>query len=210
LTTLLAPLAGMLLPLPMTLSEGQMAESREDLNRLFQHFRAQGYEGIIAKDLQKPYHLAARDTSWVKRKPEITLDLVILGGVLAVTSKENAGLFGSYVVGAKTPAGGFEIVGDVAGVDRVRDQFIQSEVMRRGLLTGRRFERASASGVRPGLEFLPAIVVTVRFEGVIRAERDARLTLRDPKLVLIRSDKSPWEVDDLAMLERLHIDQRIG
>ncbi len=210
LTGLIAPLVHMPMPLAVTLSEGQMADSREDLNRLFNHFRAQGYEGIIAKDWGGAYHLATRDPSWAKRKPEITLDLVILGGVLAVTSKENAGLFGSYVVAAKNAKGGYDIVGDVAGLDRVRDQQIQSDVMRRGLMTGRRIERASASGVRPGIEFLPAIVVTVRFEGIIRHERDGVLSLRDPKIVFVRSDKAAWEVDDVAMLERLYIDQRIG
>ena len=133
---LLTPIIGMPLPIPISLSEGLMAQSKEELNRLFHHFRAQGYEGIIAKDLNGTYHLAGRDPSWVKRKPEITLDLVLMGGVFAVTSKENAGLFGSYVVGMRTAAGGFEIVGDVAGLDKVRDQNLQSEVMRAGPLDG--------------------------------------------------------------------------
>ena len=65
--------------LTLTLAEGQMVNQREDLNRLFHHFRAQGYEGIIAKDWNGPYHLATRDPAWVKRKPEITLDLVLHG-----------------------------------------------------------------------------------------------------------------------------------
>ena len=36
-----------------------MAQTKEDLNRLFQHFRAQGYEGIIAKRLA--WSLPSRD-----------------------------------------------------------------------------------------------------------------------------------------------------
>ncbi|MBI3408216.1 MAG: hypothetical protein HY040_07655 [Planctomycetes bacterium] len=210
LTALLAPVAGLPLPVPLLLSEGQMAETKEDLNRLFHHFRAQGYEGIIAKDLNGPYHLASRDPAWVKRKPEITLDLVLLGGVLAVTSKENVGLFGSYVIGARNDSGGFDIVGDVAGVDKARDLHIQSEVMRMGLLTGRRIERPSASGVRPGLEFRPAIVVTVKFEGIVQHDKDGRLSLRDPKVAVLRSDKSAYEADEVQALERLYLDQRIG
>jgi len=210
LLTLFGPLAGYPLPIPLLVSEGQLADSPEDMNRLFHHFRAQGYEGIIAKDLAGTYHLASRDPTWVKRKPEITLDLVLLGGVFAVTSKENAGLFGSYVLGARTAEGPFEIVGDVAGLDRIRDQQIQSEVMRLGLLTGRRIERPSASGVRPGLELRPAIVVTVKFEGVTRHERDGRFSLRDPKIALIRSDKAAHEVDDVLAIEQLYLDQRLS
>ncbi|MCI0376040.1 MAG: hypothetical protein L0215_00390 [Gemmataceae bacterium] len=210
LSALVAPLAAMPLPVPVVLTEGHMADNREDLNRLFQHFRAQGYEGIIAKDLNAPYALAARDPSWVKRKPEVTLDLVLLAGVYAVTSKETAGLFGSYVIGAKNDQGGFDDVGDVAGLDKARDLQIQSEVMRQGLLTGRRIERPSASGVRPGLEFRPALVATVKFEGIIQEHKDGKLRLRDPKIAVLRSDKSAFEADDTKMIERLYIDQRIG
>jgi DNA ligase-1 len=210
LSALVTPLASYLMPIPIILTEGFLAQSKEEVSRLFQHFRAQGYEGIIAKDLKGMYHLAARDPSWVKRKPEITLDLVLLGGVFAVTSKETAGLFGSYVIGARTPAGGFEIVGDVAGVDKARDQALQSEVMRLGLLTGRRIERPSSSGVRPGLEFRPHIVATVKFEGIVHEAKTGRLSLRDPKIALIRADKTAFEADEVSMLEKLYLDQRLS
>jgi len=210
LSTLLTPLAGMPLPLPLTLSEGQHVTQREELNRLFQHFRAQGYEGIIAKDWNGPYHLATRDPAWVKRKPEITLDLVLLAGVFAVTSKENAGMFGSYVIGARNETGTFDDVGDVAGVDRARDLQIQSEVMRLGLLTGQRVERPSSSGVRPGMAFRPAIVVTIKFEGIVRDQRTGKLSLRHPNIVYIRSDKSAFEADDVGAIEKLYLDQNFG
>lgn len=210
LQMLLAPLAGYPLSIPVTLAEGQMAESKEDVNRLYQHFRAQGYEGVIAKDLAAPYRLAARDPSWLKRKPAVTLDLVLLGAVLAVTTKEKAGMFGSYVIGARLADGSFEDVGDVAGVDQVRDAEIQQLIMSEGLLTGRRIERQSASGVRPGFELAPHIVVTVRFEGVIKDPSTGRLTLRDPKLVVIRADKAPHEADKTQAIEELYLKQKVG
>ena len=210
LASLVAPLSGATLPVPIVLSEGQLAENKEALNRLFHHFRAQGYEGIIAKDLKGTYCLADRDPTWVKRKPEITLDLVLIGGVLAVTSKENAGFFGSYVIAARNEQGGFDDVGDVAGVDRVRDQQIQAEIMRQGLLTGRRIERPSASGVRPGLELRPAIVATVKFEGVVQDNKTGRLSLRDPKIAVLRSDKSAYEADETGKLRELYLNQRLS
>ena len=209
LAALLAPLANWPLPVPIALTEGQMAQSKDDLNRLFHHFRAQGYEGIIAKEWNGQYHINTRDPAWSKRKPEITLDLALMGGVYAVTSKEKAGLFGSYVIGARDGSN-FVDVGDVAGVDAARDKQMQSEIMRLGLLTGRRIERPSASGVRPGLEFRPAIVVTVRFEGIVRDAVTKKFSLRDPKIVLIRSDKSAFECDEASMLEKLYLDQRLS
>ncbi|MCA9672892.1 MAG: hypothetical protein KC503_45185 [Myxococcales bacterium] len=210
LQMLLAPTAQMPLPVPISLSEGQLAKDKDDVNRLYQHFRHQGYEGIIAKDLDGPYLLSSRDPTWLKRKPMITLDLVVLAAVFAVTTKERAGLFGSYVIGARTKENTFEDVGDVAGVDRVRDAEIQTEIMREGLITGRRIERQSASGVRPGLELKPHLVITVRFEGITRDYQTQVLSLRDPKLVHIRSDKTPLEASTVDDIEEIFLRQRVG
>ena len=207
---LVAPLAGASVPIPVAMSEGQLAERREDVNRLFHHFRAQGYEGVIAKDLQGPYRLAERDPTWLKRKPEVTLDLVLLGAIFAVTTKENAGMFGSYVVGARRPDGSFENVGDVAGVDRARDAEIQRQILQEGLMTGRRIEHKSASGTASGVELLPSIVVTVKFEGIARDQTTGRLGLRSPKLAVIRADKPASEADTTQSLEALYLRQRVG
>ncbi len=210
LASLVTPLAAAPLPIPISLSEGQLANNKDDVNRLYHHFRAQGYEGIITKDLNGPYCLATRDPSWMKRKPQITLDLVLLGATYAVTTKQQAGLFGSYVIGAWRADGTFEDVGDVAGVDRERDAEIQREIMRDGLLTGRRIERPSASGTRPGVELRPSIVVTVKFEGIVRDDVTKRLSLRDPKIAMIRSDKSAHEADRLDALQEIYLRQRVG
>jgi DNA ligase-1 len=207
---LLAPIVGRPFPVPLSMSEGQLAASREDVNRLFFHFRAQGYEGIITKDQQGTYRLAERDPSWLKRKPEVTLDLVLLGAVFAVTEKQNVGVFGSYVIAARRPDGSFEDVGDVAGLDRVRDLEVQGEIMREGLATGRRIERTSASGVRSGIELRPSIVVTVKFEGIARDAGTGRLALRGPKLAQIRADKPASEADTVQGIEALYLRQRVG
>lgn len=213
LSTLISPMLQQPTPLPILFAEGQLANNKDDVNRFFHHFRAQGYEGIIAKDLLGTYHVATRDPSWIKRKPEITLDLVITGGTMAVTTKESAGMFGSYVISARSVAPGgapFEIVGDVAGLDVVRDRQIQNDVMQRGLLTGRKFERQSASGTRPGWEFSPQIVVTVKFEGIIRENVTGKLSLRDPKIAMIRADKTANEADTTHAIDELYLNQRLS
>ncbi len=194
----------------MQVAEGQLCGHKDDVNRLYGHFRSQGYEGLIAKAPAGRYLLSSRDPSWLKRKPEITLDLVLLGAVFAVTEKKTAGAFGSYVIGARTPDGGFEDVGDVAGVDVQRDAQIQAEIMREGLITGQRIERQSASGVRPGMDLRPHIVVTVRFEGIVKDSLTGDLKLRDPKLVHIRSDKPAGEADSVKGIEEIWIRQRMG
>ncbi|MCB1050334.1 MAG: hypothetical protein H6510_10450 [Acidobacteria bacterium] len=198
------------LPIPIALAQGQMAQNKEDVNRYYHHFRAQGYEGIVVKALDGVYLMDQRDPNWRKRKPEITLDLVLLGAVYAVTTQAQKGMFGSYIIGARDERGGFVDIGDVAGVDRHRDMDIQSLIMREGLATGRRLERASASGVRPGFELRPFIVVTVKFEGIVRDQTTQKLSLRDPKLVTIRSDKAASECDSVREMEEMMLRGRLG
>jgi len=210
LQSLVAPMQHYPLLVPLQLAEGQYAQGKDDVSRLYGHFRSQGYEGVITKDPQGPYRLAQRDPTWLKRKPAITLDLVLLAAVFAVTEKKTAGVFGSYVIGARSPDGGYVDVGDVAGVDVQRDRQLQAEIMREGLITGQRVERQSMSGVRPGMELRPHIVVTVRFEGIVKDSTTQDLRLRDPKLVHIRSDKSALEADSVKTIETLWMRQNMG
>ena len=71
-------------------------------------------------------------------------------------------------------------------------------------------ERASASGVRPGLELRPHLVVTVKFEGITRDNVTKRLSLRDPKIVHLRSDKGAYEADTSKMIEELSVRERLA
>ncbi len=209
LERLVRPITTLPLTVPMTVAEGQMASRVDDLNRLYQHFRSQGHEGLITKDPEGAYRLAGRDPEWRKRKPEVTLDLALLGAIFAVTQKERVGLFGSYVLGARTPEGAFVDVGDVAGLDRARDAQIQADIAREGLLTGRRIERQGVAGVATGLDLRPHIVVTVRFEGLVAPSEEGGLPhLRDPKIVAIRADKPVGECDTTRDLEDLMTRQR--
>ena len=74
---------------------------------------------------------------------------------------------------------------------------------------GKRIERKSPSGVRPGIELLPSIVITVKFEGIIRDSVTGDLSLRDPKIAMIRADKSAEESDLVSSLDDLYLKQRI-
>jgi DNA ligase 1 len=208
LSTLVTPVTQMPTPISVSISEGQLAGDKNDVNRLFQHCRAQGYEGVITKDQNAPYLLATRDPNWKKRKPEITLDLAVTGACFSVSQTQQ--VFGSFVIAARNKDGTFEVVGDVAGVDKARENEIQHEIMRDGLMTGERIERPSASGARPGIGLRPSIVVTVKFEGIARDQVTDALSLRDPKVAVIRSDKSATEADTVDAIQEIYLRQRVG
>lgn len=208
LEALVRPLVGWPLPIPMVLSDGQMAASREDMKRLYQFFRGQGYEGGVAKVPDSPYHLGRRDRAWLKMKPEITLDLALVGAFFSMGSGGARG-FGSYLLGARGDGGEMVEVGEVAGVDREGTLAIASAIAGHGLLTGRPIERPGATGSKIGAALVPAIVVSVRFEGVVR-DADGRLSLRDPKIVSLRPDKGPAECDAAQAIEEIQVRSRLG
>ena len=60
------------------------------------------------------------------------------------------------------------------------------------------------------MELRPGIVVTVRFEGIVKDAVEGELKLRDPKAVMIRSDKSAIEANSLRDIEELWLRQRVG
>jgi DNA ligase-1 len=185
-----------------------MAGSREDLKRLFQFYRGQGYEGGVAKVPSSPYHLGRRDRAWMKMKPEITLDLALIGAFYSLGSGGARG-FGSYLLGARGRADDVVEVGEVAGVDREATLAIAGAIASQGLLVGRSIERPGATGAKLGVALVPSIVVTVRFEGVVR-NADGTLALRDPKIVSLRPDKAAAECDPASRIEELHVRGRLG
>jgi DNA ligase-1 len=98
-------------------------------------------------------------------------------------------MFGSYVIAAKQTDGTFLDVGDVAGVDRAKDQQIQETIMKEGLITGNHVERTGVSGKRPGIELRPFLVAVIKFEGLLKEPVTGEIKLRGPKLVALRPDK---------------------
>ncbi len=64
-----------------------------------------GYEGVVAKSLSAPYEAGRRGASWLKIKPVLTLDLVVLA--VEWGSGRRHGKLSNIHLGARDPAGGF-------------------------------------------------------------------------------------------------------
>jgi DNA ligase-1 len=208
LEPLVRPLSLLPLPVPVVVSDGQVANSRPELNKLFQFFRGQGYEGGVAKELGSRYHLGRRDRAWTKMKPETTLDLVLVGAFQSLGSG-GARVFGSYLLGARGEKGEVVEVGEAAGVDREKTLAITDAIATQGLLTGEKLERPGASGLKVGFSLVPALVVTVRFEGVVR-DVGGLLSLRGPQIVTLRPDKSASECDPARTVEEMFVRGKLG
>jgi DNA ligase-1 len=177
--------------------------------RLYNLFRAQGYEGGIAKALDSPYELGRRSDRWTKLKPAITLDLAVTGALYTTSVEGPGAAFGTYLVSALADGPSLEEVGRVQGLGAEDSARVVQAILDDGLLTGRRLERETSSGRKAGVELRPGIVATVRFESVVRDEA-RRLTLRDPKILRVRvGEKDLSELDRTKTIEELFLKQRL-
>ncbi len=209
---LCTPLTVMALPLPVVVSSGSLVENSEQLNRAYQQFRRQGHEGLMLKDLNGPYLIDQRSPYWKKKKPELSLELVVTGAFwgesAGVTSAPR--IFDSYVVSCREPQGWHEL-GTVAGVDAQQTQSLVWEIQRNQLLTGRPIQYRGNDRVATGVALNPHLVVTVAFEGVVRDSVSGELSLRSPRIRAIRSGElSLQEVATLHDLETLALKDRLS
>ena len=208
LEPLVRPLTAWPLPLPVELSDGELVRDKPHMLRLYQLFRAQGYEGGIAKDPHGLYELGKRSEGWTKLKPAITLDLAVTGALYTTSADAPAASFGTYLISALGPGPSLREVGRVQGLGALDSARLVQAILDEGLFTGRTLERQTSSGLKAGVELRPGIVATVRFEGVVRDEND-QLSLRDPKIVRVRTDeKDLSEIDQVKSIEELYLKSR--
>jgi len=198
------------LPMPLELSDGELVSERTQLLRLYELWRAQGYEGGIAKFPHGVYELGLRSDSWTKKKPEITLDLAITGALYTTSQDGPGATFGTYLVSALAEGPSLVEVGRVQGLGALDSARLVQSILDDGLLTGRAIERDTSTGRKAGVELRAGAVATVRFEGIVRDEK-GQLNLRDPKIVRVRTgEKDLGELDRLKSIDALFLKQGLG
>ncbi len=205
---LITPLSGAALPIPITLSEGWQAEDYSEFNKWYRYFLNQGYEGVMAKDLTASYALGKRTNFWLKKKTALHLDLVISGAMWA-TGERGPQVFSGYVLSCRQEQGFLEIA-RAEGLALEKNAEIIQRMAYECLMTGESMEVRTARGVRSSARVIPVIVVTVRFEGIVRDSENV-LSLRDPKIIHVRprGDIAPEDTDTYESIERLYLKYRL-
>jgi len=137
---------------------------------------ADGFEGIIVKDASASYQAGKRSVSWAKHKPpRIELDLVIMGATYG--EGKRAGVFGSYLMGARSDKGWTEVCWVGTGLS-------DSDLVR---LTNDL--RKNVDSFKNGqYSFLPRIVLEISAD-IITRDSEGNLSLRFPRVNRIRTDK---------------------
>ena len=169
-----------------------LAPSAAEATAFLRRALEQGHEGIMAKAPDSPYEAGARGASWLKLKPAFTLDLLVLAAEWG--SGRRRGLLSNLHLGCRGPGGPVMLGKTFKGLtdDTLRwqtQQLLAREVRREGHVVVVR----------------PELVVEVAFNEVQESPRYPEgMALRFARVKRYRTDKSPDQADDLALVRQIH------
>ncbi|MEJ5888143.1 ATP-dependent DNA ligase [Pseudokineococcus marinus] len=161
---------------------------------------ARGHEGVVVKAADAPYAAGRRGAAWVKVKPRLTLDLVVLAAEHG--SGRRRGTLSNLWLGARDPHGRFGPPGGFVMLGKtfkgLTDAMLawQTEQLR----------SLAVEGDGWVVRVRPELVVEIALDGVQRSPRyPAGLALRFARVLAHRPDKPAAEADVVEAVERLHV-----
>jgi DNA ligase-1 len=161
---------------------------------------AAGHEGVMAKSLDALYEASARGRGWLKIKPAVTLDLVILA-VERGNGRRSRWLSNLHL-GARDPAtGGFVMLGKT--FKGMTDEMLawQTEELR----------KLAVSDDGYTVEVEPKLVVEIAFNDIQASPRyPGGLALRFARVKGYRPDKRAEEADTIDTVRALYQSRRSG
>ena len=172
------------------------ASSPQQLDQLFEAARARGNEGLMIKDLRSRYTPGRRGGAWLKLKRELaTLDVVVTA--VEYGHGKRAGVLSDYTFALRDDADPTRLLNIGKAYSGLTDVEIRD--MTEFFLNHTTLDE----GFRRQVE--PLVVIEVAFNNVMISERhNSGFALRFPRIVRLRPDKSPAEIDTLSTLRKIY------
>ncbi len=169
------------------------AESTEQLEGYFDAAMARGNEGLMIKDLTSAYMPGRRGRWWLKLKRELaTLDVVITAAEFGHGKRIH--VLSDYTFAVRK---GEELVNIGKAYSGLTDKEIAE-------LTERLLAHTTADHGHLR-EVEPKIVLEVAFNAIMRSDRhDSGYALRFPRIVRVREDKLPKDIDTVESVEEIY------
>jgi len=160
-----------------------VAEGEEFMRQTLAH----GHEGVLVKALDSPYEAGRRGAGWIKVKPRITLDLMILAAEWGHGRRQ--GWLSNLHLGALDPStGGYVMLGKT--FKGLTDEMLEWQ-------TARLLE-LELTRDRWTVYVRPELIAEIAFDGVQRSSRyPGGVALRFARVLRYRPDKRPEDVDTI-------------
>ena len=184
-------------PAPVIRAPVARADSPEHLAAMFEKALERGNEGLMIKDLESPYTPGRRGRAWLKLKRELaTLDVVVTA--VEWGHGKRANVLSDYTFAVRD--------GDkLLNVGKAYSGLTDAEIAK---MTKWFIEHTLADeGFLRLVE--PRIVLEVAFNAVMRSDRhESGFALRFPRILRLRDDKSPDEIDTLETAREIYERQK--
>ncbi|WP_460783627.1 ATP-dependent DNA ligase [Microbacterium tumbae] len=157
-----------------------------------------GHEGVLVKAIESPYTAGRRGKSWVKVKPVLTYDLVVLAAEWG--SGRRHGMLSNLNLGARDAEGEFGEPGDFVMVGKtfkgLTDQLLRWQT--------ETFPEHETYRTPYAVFLRPELVVEIAIDGVQRSPRyPGGIALRFARVKGYRPDKTPADADTIQTLRGL-------
>jgi DNA ligase-1 len=184
----------------LTLAPWQTLEAGatpERVAEIFESARVRGNEGLMLKRTEGPYVPGRRGKWWLKLKRELsTLDVVVVG--VEWGHGKRSKVLSDYTFAVRRSAHD----GELLTIGKAYTGLTDAEIAER---TAWFLAHATESPSRGALTVEPAVVIEVAFDIVQKsALHESGFSLRFPRIVRLRPDKAPHEIDTLADVERVY------
>ncbi len=185
----------------MLYSHLETARSAAEVDARFDEARERHNEGLMIKDPASVYQPGRRGLGWLKlKRPLSTLDCVVVG--VEWGHGKRRGMLSDYTFAVRETDGDALLTIGKAYTG-LTDAEIAEMTLRFKELTVRDFGRYRT--------VVPEVVVEIAFDRIQRSARHkSGYALRFPRIVRIRTDKGPDQIDDLAAVERTFEQQATG
>jgi DNA ligase-1 len=174
-------------------STAGVARTPDDLADRFDRARAAGHEGIVMKRPDAPYEPGRRGRWWLKWKPGVaTLDVVVVAAEYG--HGKRAGVLSDYTFAVRDGA-------RLATIGKAYSGLTDAEIARLSAW----FVAHTVRDLGAMRIVEPRIVLEVAFDLITMSDRhDSGFALRFPRIVRIRDDKPPEEINTLEEVRTLH------
>ena len=169
------------------------AETPVELDSLFDEARERGNEGLMLKRRDSTYQAGKRGRAWRKYKKALaTLDVVVTA--VQQGNGKRAGMLSDYTFAVRD---GDRFVNIGKAYSGLTDEEIRT--------MGTEFRRITTARYGPVRAVEPRVVLEVSFDSIQKSTRHkSGFALRFPRIVRLRPDKRPEEVDTLQTVAEIY------
>ncbi|HSD72523.1 MAG TPA: ATP-dependent DNA ligase, partial [Thermoanaerobaculia bacterium] len=169
------------------------AKTPAEVDRLFDEARARGNEGLMLKRRDSSYQAGKRGRAWRKYKKALaTLDVVVTA--VQQGNGKRAGMLSDYTFAVRD--------GDrFVNIGKAYSGLTDEEIRKMGAL----FRKITTARYGPVRAVEPRVVLEVSFDSIQKSARHkSGFALRFPRIVRLREDKRPEEVDTLQTVAEIY------